>query len=49
VDLELAIRMLHRAFEAGVNYVDTAVGYCHQDSQRVVGLVPLRARAEGLL
>ncbi len=37
VDRELAIPMLHRAFEAGVNYVDTAVGYCNQDSQRAVG------------
>jgi len=37
IDRELAIPMLHRAFEAGVNYVDTAVGYCNQDSQRVVG------------
>ena len=37
VNRELAIPMLHRAFEAGVNYVDTAVGYCNQDSQRAVG------------
>ncbi len=37
VDRALAIPMIHRAFEAGVNYIDTAVGYCHQDSQRVVG------------
>lgn len=37
VDRELAIPMFHRAFEAGLNYVDTAVGYCNQDSQRVVG------------
>ena len=37
VNRELAIPMLHRAFEAGVNYVDSAVGYCNQDSQRVVG------------
>jgi predicted aldo/keto reductase-like oxidoreductase len=37
VNRELAIPMLHRAFAAGVNYVDTAVGYCNQDSQRVVG------------
>ena len=36
IDKELAIPMLHRAFEAGVNYVDTAVGYCNEDSQRVV-------------
>jgi len=37
VDREKAIPMIHRAFEAGVTYIDTAVGYCHQDSQRVVG------------
>lgn len=29
--------MIHTAFEAGVTYIDTAVGYCNQDSQRVVG------------
>ena len=37
VDRELAIPMIHAAFEAGVNYIDSAVGYCHGDSQRVVG------------
>ena len=37
VDRELAIPMIHAAFEAGVNYIDTAVGYCNQDSQRAVG------------
>ncbi len=37
VDREKAIPMIHRAFEAGVNYIDTAVGYCNKDSQRVVG------------
>lgn len=37
VDRKLAIPMIHRAFEAGVNYIDTAVGYCNSDSQRVVG------------
>ncbi len=37
VDRELAIPMIHRAFEAGVNYIDTAQGYCNSDSQRVVG------------
>lgn len=34
---DLAIPMIHRAFAAGVNYIDTAVGYCEGDSQRVVG------------
>jgi uncharacterized protein len=37
VDRELAIPMIHRAFEAGLNYIDSAVGYCNEDSQRVVG------------
>jgi len=37
VDREKAVPMIHRAFENGVNYIDTAVGYCNQDSQRAVG------------
>lgn len=37
IDRELAIPMIHRAFAGGLNYIDTAVGYCNQDSQRVVG------------
>jgi uncharacterized protein len=37
VNRDLAVPMIHRAFEAGVNYIDTAVGYCAQDSQRAVG------------
>ncbi len=37
VNRELAIPMLHAAFDAGLTYVDTAVGYCNEDSQRAVG------------
>ena len=37
VDRALAIPMIHRAFEAGLNYIDSAVGYCNGDSQRAVG------------
>jgi predicted aldo/keto reductase-like oxidoreductase len=37
VNRELAIPMIHKAFSAGVNYIDTAVIYCRDDSQRVVG------------
>jgi predicted aldo/keto reductase-like oxidoreductase len=37
VNRELAIPMIHKAFEAGVNYIDTAIGYCNSDSQVVVG------------
>lgn len=37
VDLEKAIPLIHRAFEAGVNYIDSAVFYCNADSQAAVG------------
>ena len=37
VNRDLAVPMIHRAFEAGLNYIDTAVGYCNEDSQRAVG------------
>lgn len=37
IDRELAVPMMHKAFEAGVNYIDTAVFYCNGDSQRAVG------------
>lgn len=34
---EKAIPMLKKAYNEGVNYFDTAVGYCNKDSQVVVG------------
>ncbi len=37
INRDLAIPMIHYAFNAGVNYIDTAVGYCEGDSQCVVG------------
>ena len=37
VDDTLAIPMLEKAVELGINYFDTAWLYCNQDSQRVVG------------
>jgi aryl-alcohol dehydrogenase-like predicted oxidoreductase len=36
VDRAKSLPMLHAAFEAGVNYVDTAHGYSNQDNQRAV-------------
>ena len=38
VDTDKTVAMMHRAFEAGVNYVDSAVFYCKTDSQRAVGV-----------
>lgn len=37
VDRELALPMIRRAFEGGVNYLDSAVGYLNEDSQRACG------------
>ncbi len=37
VDTEKSVGLIHRAFEAGVNYIDSAVFYCKADSQRAVG------------
>lgn len=37
VDLDKAIPIIHHAFQAGVNYIDSAVFYCNHDSQRAVG------------
>lgn len=37
VDRDLSTPMIHAAFEGGVNYIDTAVGYCNSDSQAAVG------------
>lgn len=37
VDEEKSTPMLRRAYELGVNYFDTAVGYCHEGSQYAVG------------
>lgn len=48
VDRELAVPMIHRAFDGGVNYIDTAVGYCNGDSQRVVGEA-LKGRRKGIV
>ncbi|MBQ1954594.1 MAG: aldo/keto reductase [Clostridia bacterium] len=44
IDEEKAIPLLRKAYELGVNYFDTAVGYCHQNSQYTVGraLKPIR-------
>ncbi len=46
VDRDATIPMLRRAVELGVNYFDTAVMYCNDDSQSAVGeaLEPFRDR-----
>lgn len=37
VDEEKAVKILHKAFDLGVNYVDSAYGYCNGESEIVVG------------
>ncbi len=34
---EESIKMIHKSFELGVNYIDTAYPYCHGNSEYVVG------------
>ena len=36
-DQEEGIRVIHRAFELGVNYIDTAPSYCDKQSEVIVG------------
>lgn len=38
VDYDKATQMMHRAFELGVNYIDTAPFYCESDSETAVGM-----------
>jgi predicted aldo/keto reductase-like oxidoreductase len=38
VDDEKAIPLMRKAFEMGINYIDTAPYYCGRDSERAVGL-----------
>ncbi len=37
VDEELSIKIIHRGFELGINYIDTAYGYCRGESEIIVG------------
>lgn len=37
VDMDLSVSIMRRAFDLGVNYVDSAVGYCNNESQIAVG------------
>ena len=37
VDRDLTIPLLRRAVALGVNYFDSAVGYCNQESERAIG------------
>lgn len=37
VRVDESIRTIHRAFELGVNYVDTGYGYCYDQSEPVLG------------
>jgi uncharacterized protein len=37
LDVEESVRVIHRAFELGVNYIDSAPYYCDGESEAVVG------------
>ena len=44
VDEDYAIEVLHRAMDLGVNYFDSAVGYCHGESEATLGKALKRRR-----
>ena len=46
VDQDVAIEVLHRAMDIGVNYFDSAVGYCRSESEMTLGKA-LKGRREG--
>lgn len=46
VDQDLAVEVLHRAMDLGVNYFDSAVGYCNSESEMTLGKA-LKGRREG--
>ena len=46
VDQELAVQVLHRAMDLGVNYFDSAVGYCNSESEMILGKA-LKGRRDG--
>ncbi len=48
VDQELAVACLHRAMDLGVNYFDSAVGYCNAESEQTLGQA-LVGRREGMV
>jgi predicted aldo/keto reductase-like oxidoreductase len=48
VDQDLAIAVLHRAMDLGVNYFDSGVGYCNSESEMVLGKA-LKGRRDGMV
>jgi predicted aldo/keto reductase-like oxidoreductase len=48
VDEDLAVAALHRAMNLGVNYFDSAVGYCDSQSEETLGKA-LKGRREGMV
>jgi predicted aldo/keto reductase-like oxidoreductase len=48
VDEDLTVAALHRAMDLGVNYFDSAVGYCNSESEATIGKA-LKGRREGMV
>lgn len=47
-DVDESVRMIHRAMELGVNYIDTAPYYCEKQSEGIVGKA-LKGRRDQVL
>jgi aryl-alcohol dehydrogenase-like predicted oxidoreductase len=48
-DHDDAIQIIHRALDAGINFVDTADAYSHGESERIVGKALAGARRENVV
>ncbi len=48
VDQDFAVQVMHRAMDLGVNYFDSAVGYCGGESEATLGKA-LKGRREGII
>jgi len=48
VDEDLTIAVLRRAMDLGVNYIDSAVGYCSSESEMVIGKA-VKGRRDGVI
>ena len=48
-DHDDAVRIIHRALDAGINFIDTADGYSHGESEQIIGKALAGGRRESVV
>ncbi len=48
-DHDDAVRIIHKALDAGINFIDTADGYSAGESEQIVGKAPTGGRRENVV